>query len=65
VRDLFSFPALQVLPSCSEITLQILEQNLSNLPSVTTLVDGGWSAKQLVEAILDGVGVSEWTEEVG
>ncbi|GAQ87394.1 heat shock protein 33 [Klebsormidium nitens] len=55
---------LEVLPSCSEITLQILEQNLSNLPSASTMVNDGWSARRIVETILDGVGVGDWTEEV-
>lgn len=28
------------------------------------MVNDGWSARRIVETILDGVGVGDWTEEV-
>lgn len=38
----------QVLPFCSEETLQILERNLGSLPSVTQLLNEGLTAQDIV-----------------
>lgn len=47
---------LQVLPFCSEETLQQLEANLSGLPSVTKLLQSGASPQDITDMILKGIG---------
>uniref|UniRef100_A0A7S0S3N7 Uncharacterized protein n=1 Tax=Chlamydomonas leiostraca TaxID=1034604 RepID=A0A7S0S3N7_9CHLO len=49
---------VQVLPFCSEETLEQLEKNLGALPSVTTMLSQGMSTHDITERILEGLGVS-------
>lgn len=44
----------QVLPFCSEETLQILERNLGSLPSVTQLLNEGLTAQDIVNRYAAG-----------
>lgn len=46
----------QVLPFCSDETLEQLEKNLSGLPSVTQLMQAGCSPQDITDKILDGIG---------
>lgn len=43
------FPPSQVLPFCSEETLEILEKNLGSLPSITNMLNDGLSAQDITD----------------
>lgn len=47
---------VQVLPFCSEETLEQLEKNLAGLPSVTKLLQKGLSPQEVTDVILEGIG---------
>jgi len=47
---------VQVLPFCSEETLEQLEKNLAGLPSVTKLLQKGLSPQEVTDLILEGIG---------
>ncbi|KAL6759151.1 heat shock protein Hsp33 [Haematococcus lacustris] len=47
---------VQVLPFCSDETLEQLETNLSGLPSVTTLLNQGLTVQDITDRILQGLG---------
>ncbi|KIZ01469.1 putative chaperonin [Monoraphidium neglectum] len=49
---------VQVLPFCSEETLEQLEKNLSSLPSVTKLLQSGATPQDITDRILDGIGTA-------
>jgi hypothetical protein len=49
---------LQVLPFCSDETLDQLEQNLTGMPSMTQLLNAGLSPEQITDKILEGLGSS-------
>jgi molecular chaperone Hsp33 len=40
---------MQILPFCSEETLEILERNLSGLPSVSAMLNDGLSAQGITD----------------
>lgn len=46
----------QVLPFCSDETLEQLEKNLSGMPSVTQLLQAGETPQSITDKILDGIG---------
>jgi redox-regulated HSP33 family molecular chaperone len=50
---------VQVLPSSSDETLKILEENIGRLPNVSDLMAMGMGLDQMVEVLLDGIGVDE------
>jgi molecular chaperone Hsp33 len=47
---------LQVLPFCSDETLDQLEQNLTGMPSMTQLLNQGLSPQEITDKILTGLG---------
>ncbi|GIL44968.1 hypothetical protein Vafri_2407 [Volvox africanus] len=47
---------VQILPFCSEETLAQLEQNLTSMPTITTMLNDGMSVQDITERILDGLG---------
>jgi hypothetical protein len=47
---------LQVLPFCSDETLDQLEQNLTGMPSMTQLLNQGLSPQEITDKILAGLG---------
>lgn len=49
---------VQVLPFCSEETLERLEANLAGLPSVTQLLQSGAGPREITDRILDGIGAA-------
>lgn len=49
---------VQVLPFCSEETLEQLEKNLSGLPSVTRMLQAGDTPQSITDRILDGIGTA-------
>lgn len=51
-------PPGQVLPFCSEETLEQLEKNLSGLPSVTRMLQAGDTPQSITDRILDGIGTA-------
>ncbi|EFJ46221.1 hypothetical protein VOLCADRAFT_62890 [Volvox carteri f. nagariensis] len=48
---------VQILPFCSEETLAQLEQNLTTMPTITTMLNDGMSVQDITARILDGLGV--------
>ena len=46
----------QVLPFCSDETLEQLEKNLGALPSVTKMLQGGMTPRDITDRILEGIG---------
>ncbi|KXZ51013.1 hypothetical protein GPECTOR_14g254 [Gonium pectorale] len=48
---------VQILPFCSEETLEVLEKNLTTMPSITTMLNDGLTAADITNRILDGLGV--------
>ncbi|CAL8468269.1 g7809 [Coccomyxa elongata] len=50
---------LQVLPFASEETLQLLERNIAAAGSVTDMLHGGASPREIAERLLDGLGTSD------
>jgi molecular chaperone Hsp33 len=49
---------LQVLPFCSDETLDQLEKNLTGMPSMTQLLNQGLSPQEITDKILAGLGSS-------
>ncbi|KAI8470549.1 MAG: heat shock protein Hsp33 [Monoraphidium minutum] len=47
---------VQVLPFCSEETLEQLEKNLTGLPSITKLLQSGATPQSITDLILEGIG---------
>jgi hypothetical protein len=58
-HDVPKQPSVQVLPSASDETLKILEENIRMLPNVSDFLAMGMGLDQLVEVLLDGIGVDE------
>jgi hypothetical protein len=50
---------VQVLPSASDETLKVLEENIRMLPNVSDFLAMGMGLDQLVEVLLDGIGVDD------
>lgn len=48
-----------MLPFASEETLQRLEQNITNNPSVTDMLHEGATVKDITNKILDGLGTAD------
>ena len=46
---------LQLMPDVSEETIEKIEQNLSNISSVTTLLDEGKGPKEMLEILCEGL----------
>jgi len=46
---------LQLMPDVSEETIEKIEQNLSNISSVTTLLDEGKGPKEILEILCEGL----------
>ena len=57
-RGLIMWSCLQVLPFASEETLSQLEQNISAAGSVTDMLHGGATARDITARLLEGLGVS-------
>ena len=49
-------PTTQVLPFCSDETLEALERNLSGLPSMTQMLNSGLSPQDITDRILADIG---------
>eukprot|EP00877_Chromochloris_zofingiensis_P014061 jgi/Chrzof1/8909/Cz03g28230.t1 len=49
---------VQILPFCSDETIDQLEKNLTSLPSMTELLNSGATPLDITERILSGLGVS-------
>jgi molecular chaperone Hsp33 len=49
---------VQILPFCSDETLEQLEKNLSSLPSVTKMMQAGATPHDITERILEGIGAA-------
>lgn len=47
---------VQILPFCSEETLETLERNLTTMPSVTQMLNGGMGVEEITANILEGLG---------
>lgn len=54
---------IQLMPFAGEDVISALEENLRKVDSVTALLDAGKSADQILEVILDGLGV-EFTDRM-
>lgn len=54
----------QVLPFCSDETLDQLEANLGTLPSMTQLLNAGLSPQDITERILAGLGSSSTADAI-
>jgi molecular chaperone Hsp33 len=55
---------LQILPFCSDETLDQLEQNLMSMPSMTQLLNQGLSPQQITDKILAGLGSSSSADTI-
>lgn len=55
---------LQVLPFCSDETLDQLEQNLNGLGTMTQLLNQGLSPQEINDKILAGLGSSQSGEPI-
>lgn len=58
------FVNAQVLPFCSDETLDQLEKNLTGMPSMTQLLNQGLTAQQITDRILEGLGSSSSGETI-
>ncbi|MCR5302486.1 MAG: Hsp33 family molecular chaperone HslO [Lachnospiraceae bacterium] len=54
---------IQMMPDADESVISALENRLSALPSVTTILDGGSTPKELLATVLDGFDV-EYNDEL-
>ncbi|KAF5841293.1 Hsp33 protein-domain-containing protein [Dunaliella salina] len=55
---------ISILPFCSEETLERLEQNLSTMPTVSTMLNQGMSAQDISDRILEGLGTAPGSTSV-
>lgn len=49
---------IQLMPFTSDEIIEKLEENIKNLPSVTTMLSGGKTPEQILETVLDGFEVT-------
>jgi len=54
---------IQLMPDATEETIKKLEENLTGIDSVTNMLDAGMTPEQMLEKLLDGLGV-EFNETV-
>ncbi len=52
---------VQLMPFAEEAVIEKLEQNLTRIPSVTTMLDSGMSPEDMLKKVLDGMDV-EFTD---
>ena len=52
---------IQLMPFADDAVIEQLEKNLTQIPSVTTMLDAGLSPEQMLEKVLDGMDV-EFTD---
>lgn len=45
---------IQIMPDCTEDTIERLEKNISAISSVTSMLDNGMTPEQIIEMILEG-----------
>ncbi len=52
---------IQLMPFAEDAVIEKLEHNLQNIRSVTTMLDGGMTPEQMLEAVLEGMDI-EWND---
>lgn len=53
---------IQLLPFCPEETISKIEENIANIPSVTSMLDDGFTADDIAKKALDGINIEKLDE---